>query len=216
MYSIVSGESFCCSLLIYILINITILCLGNLQRAILQESTHKCLGRGLQQGLMSLRGSLLLALDPQHPQMNSQPPRRQHLWEKRRVGHIIFPAILCGSQLSHKHTSPVLRVYIAIRGNFRVNLSTRVSPEEGLWNKSSILQSYLPWLPREMISLVSLTWLSRFHSISPVYRLLISASFAPNFDTAGLLYLSLLFNLPTWHPLGQCLQPGTDVPKRLS
>lgn len=148
--------------------------------------------------------------------MNSQPSMRQYLWEKHRIAHVISPAILCGSQLSHKHTSPVLRVYIAIRGSFRVNLSTCVSPEEELWNTFSILQSYLPWLPREMISLVSLTWLSRFHSISPLYRLLISASFALGFDTAGLLYLSLLFNLPTLYPLWQCLHPDTDVPKRLN
>lgn len=69
------GWSFCCSLLIYVLINISILCLGNLSRAILQESTNTCLRRGLR-GLDGSEGSLLLTLDPQPPQINSQPQMR--------------------------------------------------------------------------------------------------------------------------------------------
>lgn len=61
---------FCYSLLIYILINITILCLGNLLRIMSQESTNIYLRRG-SDGSERL---LLLTLDP-------QPQMRQHLRE---------------------------------------------------------------------------------------------------------------------------------------
>lgn len=113
-----------------------------------------------------------------------KPQMRQHLRETQGRPH---PQLYCvAHKLPHKRTSQLLRIYVASRWALIVNLSVCFSSGT---NPASFLRVICPDSQRDYFP-VSVTWFSSFHSISPVYNLLILASFAPGFGRAGLLSLS--------------------------
>jgi hypothetical protein len=145
---------------------------------------------------------IIVTLKPQHPQMKLQPQMRQHLHKLDRAGHSPNYLVWLTSSLINIPTQ-MWKNYKAWSWIYKVTLSVCVSPKKECgtnWLPSSVSSL----IPQRDYFLVSLPWLSTFHPISPLYSLLIFVSFAPGFDTASLLYLSMFFHLTLWYPLDQC------------